>query len=240
VKRRTAWILVAGVAALALGAAGVGALALVLRGGAKATVFGKDKDAYLALDLSGEIPEQAAGDQLVTNVGAATNIDALKQARLDFVSALTGGLTGNGGLLGDLLKQTTGTVTTLLGSTLDAVAKLTADLDATLKADLAAMVKANICVDIEASAKLDVTLYPNPISLNRTGIQLRLRGNASVYRGTILDILGRKVGDFDVPASGRVIWDGKDEAGRMVKPGVYLIHVEAGGSSATVRVAVLR
>lgn len=61
-KRRTAWILVAGVAALALGAAGVGALALVLRGGAKATVFGKDKDAYLALDLSGEIPEQAAGD----------------------------------------------------------------------------------------------------------------------------------------------------------------------------------
>ena len=61
-KRRTAWILVAGVAALALGAAAVGALALVLRGGAKGTVFGKDKDAYLALDLSGDIPEQPASD----------------------------------------------------------------------------------------------------------------------------------------------------------------------------------
>ena len=61
-KRRTAWILVAGVAALALGAAAVGALALVLRGGAKGTAFGKDKDAYLALDLSGDIPEQPASD----------------------------------------------------------------------------------------------------------------------------------------------------------------------------------
>jgi protease IV len=61
VKRRTAWILVAGVAALALGAAAVGALALVLRGGAKGATFGT-KDAYLALDLTGEIPEQAAAD----------------------------------------------------------------------------------------------------------------------------------------------------------------------------------
>jgi protease IV len=61
VKRRTAWILVAGVAALALGAAAVGALALVLRGGAKGATFGS-KDAYLALDLSGDIPEQPASE----------------------------------------------------------------------------------------------------------------------------------------------------------------------------------
>ncbi|MFI5007246.1 MAG: signal peptide peptidase SppA [Solirubrobacterales bacterium] len=60
-KRRTAWILVAGVAALALGAAAVGALALVLRGGAKGATFGS-KDAYLALDLSGDVPEQPASE----------------------------------------------------------------------------------------------------------------------------------------------------------------------------------
>ena len=89
-------------------------------------------------------------------------------------------------------------------------------------------------------AQLDVTPYPNPIALNRTGIQLRLKGNASVYQGMILDINGRKVGAFNVPANGRVIWDGRNELGRLVRPGIYLIHVEAGGRSATVRVAVLR
>lgn len=89
-------------------------------------------------------------------------------------------------------------------------------------------------------AQLDLTVYPNPISLSRAGLQLRLKGNASVYRGRIFDLLGRKVGDFDVPANGRVIWDGKDEAGRMVKPGVYVLRVEAGGRTGTVRVAVLR
>ena len=88
--------------------------------------------------------------------------------------------------------------------------------------------------------QLQVSVYPNPISLSRMGIQLRLKGNASVYRGSIFDLSGRKVGTFDVPANGRVIWDGKDDAGRMVKPGIYLVKVDAGGHTGTVRVAVLR
>jgi hypothetical protein len=100
----------------------------------------------------------AAGNKLVADAGAATDINALTQARLDFVSSLTGGVTGSGGLLADLLTTTTGTVDALLGSTLDAVAKLCADLDASLKADLSAFVKADVCVDVDASAKLDVNL----------------------------------------------------------------------------------
>jgi ligand-binding sensor domain-containing protein len=88
--------------------------------------------------------------------------------------------------------------------------------------------------------ELQLSIYPNPISLSRMGIQLRLKGNASVYRGSIFDLSGRKVGTFDVPANGRVIWDGRDDAGRMVKPGIYLVKVDAGGHSGTVRVAVLR
>ena len=59
-KRRTAWILVTGVAALALGAAAMGALALVLRGGGRTPGLGGD--AYLDLDLSGSIPEQPPSD----------------------------------------------------------------------------------------------------------------------------------------------------------------------------------
>jgi protease-4 len=58
-KKRTAWILVAGVAAVAIGAAGVGALALVLRG-SKGVTWTADN--YLYLRLEGEVPEQPAGD----------------------------------------------------------------------------------------------------------------------------------------------------------------------------------
>ena len=53
-KKRTAWILVAGVAALAIGAAGIGVLALMMRGPG-GTLSSRS---YLYLDLEGEIPEQ--------------------------------------------------------------------------------------------------------------------------------------------------------------------------------------
>ncbi|HET8646361.1 MAG TPA: signal peptide peptidase SppA [Vicinamibacteria bacterium] len=53
-KKRTAWILVAGVAALAVGAAAVGVLALAMR--SRGGVL--ESRSYLYLDLQGEIPEQ--------------------------------------------------------------------------------------------------------------------------------------------------------------------------------------
>ena len=57
-KKRTAWILVAGVAALAVGAAAVGVLALAMRGrGGSLSSRG-----YLYLDLQGEIPEQPSSE----------------------------------------------------------------------------------------------------------------------------------------------------------------------------------
>src|SRR5262245_22088690 len=55
-KKRTAWILVAGVAALAVGVAGVGVLALAMKGRG-GTLSSRS---YLYLDLDGEIPEQPA------------------------------------------------------------------------------------------------------------------------------------------------------------------------------------
>jgi protease-4 len=58
-KKRTAWVLVAGVAAVAIGAAGVGALALVLRG-SKGVAW--TSDSYLYLRLEGEVPEQPPAD----------------------------------------------------------------------------------------------------------------------------------------------------------------------------------
>ncbi len=60
-KKRTAWVLVACVAALAIGAAAVGALALVLRGGSGGGPR-LGGPSYLSLDLSGEIPENPPTD----------------------------------------------------------------------------------------------------------------------------------------------------------------------------------
>jgi protease-4 len=56
-KRRTAWLLAAGVAAVALGAAAVGAVALLVRGGRPAVGWA-GRGGYLALEVSGDVPEQ--------------------------------------------------------------------------------------------------------------------------------------------------------------------------------------
>jgi protease-4 len=60
-KKRTAWILVAGVAAISIGAAAVGALALLLRGSRGRSPFGGG-ESYLALNLTGEVPEIPASE----------------------------------------------------------------------------------------------------------------------------------------------------------------------------------
>src|ERR1043165_360201 len=59
-KKRTAWILVAGVAAVAIGAAAVGALALMLRGagGGDSASWSSGSEGFLYLNLHDEIPEQ--------------------------------------------------------------------------------------------------------------------------------------------------------------------------------------
>src|SRR5512137_140602 len=56
-KRRTAWFLAAGVTAVALGAAAVGAVALLVRGG-RPSVGWPGGSTYLALDVSGDMPEE--------------------------------------------------------------------------------------------------------------------------------------------------------------------------------------
>src|SRR5258708_39839082 len=60
-KKRTAWILVAGVAAISIGAAAVGALALLLRGSRGRSPFGGG-ETYLALNLTGGGPEVPASE----------------------------------------------------------------------------------------------------------------------------------------------------------------------------------
>jgi hypothetical protein len=89
-------------------------------------------------------------------------------------------------------------------------------------------------------AKLDASVYPNPVHLLRSGIQLRVDGNATGYRGSIYDLNGRRVRQFSAAENQSMIWNGLDDSGKQVKPGVYFVFIEAGGRSATLRVAVLR
>ncbi len=60
-SRRAAFVLAAGVTAVALGAAAVGALALLVRGHGRSAPGWSSGDQYLALDVGGEIAEEPAG-----------------------------------------------------------------------------------------------------------------------------------------------------------------------------------
>jgi protease-4 len=58
VKKRTAWVLAAGVVAVALGAAAVGVVALLVRGGGQAPMGWSGSSAYLTLEVAGGLPER--------------------------------------------------------------------------------------------------------------------------------------------------------------------------------------
>ena len=86
---------------------------------------------------------------------------------------------------------------------------------------------------------LDVRVYPNPALLTGAGLSLRLAGNASSFTGAIYDAGGRRLRRFS-GVNGGVVWDGRDAAGNLVRPGIYFLRAESGGFARTVRVALLR
>ncbi len=89
-------------------------------------------------------------------------------------------------------------------------------------------------------ASLHVRVFPNPVTLTNLGFGLRLTGEGTAYRGGVYGIDGRRVRPVVVSGNGAVVWDGRDDKGELVPPGIYFVHVEAGGRSATARVVVLR
>jgi hypothetical protein len=93
---------------------------------------------------------------------------------------------------------------------------------------------------VPALPALAVRVYPNPVRLTGIGLSLRLSGSGTSYTGGIYDLGGREVHRFAVAANGRVVWDGRDRGGELVRPGVYFLRAESAGRSAVVRVAVVR
>ncbi|HET7224212.1 MAG TPA: FlgD immunoglobulin-like domain containing protein [Candidatus Eisenbacteria bacterium] len=85
---------------------------------------------------------------------------------------------------------------------------------------------------------------PGP-SPTRAGARMRLAlPLAAPVRVSVSDAQGRRVRAWDagVLAAGthELAWDGRDQAGRPVAPGVWLVSVEAAGQSRSGRIVVLR
>lgn len=87
--------------------------------------------------------------------------------------------------------------------------------------------------------RLELSVYPNPSFLTGIGVRLSVQGNTTTYQGWVFDITGRRVRRVGA-VNGGLLWDGRDEAGRVVDPGVYFIELQGGGRTATARVVLLR
>jgi hypothetical protein len=84
--------------------------------------------------------------------------------------------------------------------------------------------------------------FPNP---SRAGVSLRVTASrAERVAVDVVDSAGRRVrslGDRALPAgSATLAWDGRDERGRPVAAGTYVLRVSGAGSSAARKVVVSR
>lgn len=84
---------------------------------------------------------------------------------------------------------------------------------------------------------------PNP-STGRVSFSLDLPSSATPVRLRILNVSGRLVREIDAgaiaPGLREVEWDGRDDAGRLVVPGIYFVRLEAGSRARAARVVMLR
>ena len=87
---------------------------------------------------------------------------------------------------------------------------------------------------------LKISVYPNPVTLTGIGVSLHISGRGTGYDGAIYDLSGRVVRSFSGVANGSIFWDGRDQGGAVVQPGVYFVRVTSGGRTGTARVAMVR
>ncbi|MGE3800941.1 MAG: FlgD immunoglobulin-like domain containing protein [Candidatus Kapaibacterium sp.] len=85
---------------------------------------------------------------------------------------------------------------------------------------------------------------PNPINVNATASFNYTVPTDSRIQIRVFDILGKEIATI---ADGEAVagtyaaqWNGRDESGRQVSPGMYMIRVEAAGRSGVARVQVVR
>jgi hypothetical protein len=87
--------------------------------------------------------------------------------------------------------------------------------------------------------------YPNPALGGRTRVQYRVNADAGPADLCVFDVAGRRVRRLDrgTFAAGvrNVEWDGRDDDGRLVGGGVYMLRLTVGSQSpVTERIIVVR
>ncbi|RPJ42562.1 MAG: T9SS C-terminal target domain-containing protein, partial [Candidatus Latescibacterota bacterium] len=96
--------------------------------------------------------------------------------------------------------------------------------------------------DVPAPAGLHARVAPNPF--NPTTSAKFYAPEAGAYSVSVFDVSGRLArrieGRSSIAGWVEVPWDGRDDAGAPVSSGVYLIRVNAGGRSETVRSVLVR
>ncbi len=83
-------------------------------------------------------------------------------------------------------------------------------------------------------------LSPNPFT---DGTTLRFSSVLSGGSIWIVDTAGREVMRWNSPVGAgqrEIAWDGRDQRGRQVPAGVYLIRIEAGGQQRSARAVRIR
>ena len=82
----------------------------------------------------------------------------------------------------------------------------------------------------EWETRVRVSAYPNPFSSDIVFEAFSLGEQNRPLEVSVFDALGRKLRDLAPPPEGSVyvVWDGRDEGGRIVAPGVYFAHISAG------------
>lgn len=84
------------------------------------------------------------------------------------------------------------------------------------------------------------TTYPNPAFLSAAGVRLFGQGVSGPFTGRVHDVRGRLVRRLAGNATTGGLWDARDEEGRRVGPGLYLLAVTQGGVTRTGRVLLVR
>ncbi len=83
-------------------------------------------------------------------------------------------------------------------------------------------------------------VYPNPAFLSSAGLILRTADFTGSFTGRVFDIKGRVVRHLLGNATTGTMWDGRDEEGIPVRPGLYIMEVKQGSTVRTGRVFLCR
>ncbi len=94
----------------------------------------------------------------------------------------------------------------------------------------------------QVSAQPQLTVYPNPFH-NRLDIRYQIGDKSQNISLKIYDVTGRLVRQWDyetIRQSDKITWDGTDDRGNLLSPGVYFCRLETDGTVVTTKTIELK